>query len=152
MTAYAGFITTKGRSGELGSPRKALGYITLGAADANGTTVSTLATTDTITWTNIIPGKFKVIGGAIWGVEPDVHATPTGTLKIGNSDDDDGYLVTTGEAVGLSNSLAEAWVRKFDGALLGTTISNGSIVLTPVANVATIGSGKIWIELEVEGV
>lgn len=152
MTAYVGFTTRKAGAGERGLYQKFLGYITLGSADANGTTVSTCATTDTITWSGVLPDKFKVIGGAAWGVETDTNATPTHKFTIGNSDDADGYLVETTGAVNRSNSLAQQFCVKFDGALIGTTISNSSIVLTPTANPATIGSGKVWIELEIEGV
>lgn len=149
MAALTGTVQVAGKSGSVGRQFVAKGSYTLGGALANA---------DTITWTNLLPdpNTCKVVSGRIYGPELDTNATPTMLFTIGDGTDADGYLLSKGGAVTLSNSLANQLMYEFDGAIIcaaAGTAESRNVVLTVTAAVATgATSGTIWIELLLEGV
>lgn len=150
MTALTGTVVTQGKNGELGQQYTCVGTYTLSGA---------LVAADTITWTNILPkGKFKIVTGRYYSPELDTHASPTGTIIIGDGTDTDAYLTTTNvglpaqaPANGLPLSIG------MDGASIGTTFGSTTslrnVVLTVVGVMATsVTSGTIRVEFVIEGV
>lgn len=153
MTDYTGTVVRAGRPGEVGVLTLARGYY-----DLTGAITGHASTGDTITWTNFFadgPCAFIVRDFWIDCPELDTSASPTGTLQAGNSDDDNGYVVTQGLAVGLQNSLAQnlrIGPRVSSGSLFDTQLTNRDLIVhfnTALATSAT--SGRINVNAWVEG-
>lgn len=143
MAAYTGTNVKKGKNGELGQEYTATGYYDL---------TTGLANADTITFSGLLPiGGYRAVKGKVWGVEIDTNATPTGTFVVGTATDDDGFLTTKGAAVGLQNSLGGQLCYIFDGAQIGTVITDTDLIVKMNAAVATgATSGRLWVELVCE--
>jgi hypothetical protein len=141
MTALTGTNVLSAPKWQAGLQYTAVGYYTLGGAIVSG---------DTITWTNILPGTgnpVKLLGFRVWGQELDTNASPTGTLKIGDANDDDGYLTskTAGDATGQMQFFGDgAYIGGQTGAASGQ--ASASIIATVGGTLATAASsGTIWI-------
>lgn len=133
MTALVGTIVQEGRW-LAGQEFTAVGKYTLVGAIVSG---------DTITWSNLLPtNDVQVLSVVRYGQELDTNATPTGTEKIGDGTDDDGYLTskTSGDATG-------QFQMHGDGAIIGTSDQVGrNVVLTAGGTIATAAStGTVWI-------
>lgn len=136
MAAITGSNYTSKPRWERGYAFKASGYATH----------ATVATGDVITWTNILPEDgvtikaFKIYSDK----EVDTNASP-GTFKVGNSDDDDGFLAARSMGTA-GDGITAAGV----GALVGTYITNRSVVAT-LGTVGTAASNVTWfIEIDYE--
>jgi hypothetical protein len=140
MANFAGTVTGGNPPYNPGYDHTVVGTLTL---------ASGLANTDTITWTNILPDTPVTIRSVrLIAPELDTGATPTGTIVVGNSDDDDGYILVAGMAVGLQNSLASPLLLAGTGLLMDTKVSNRTIIATVKSAVATAASSGV-IRLEV---
>lgn len=112
-----------------------------------------LNTDDTYEVDNLFPTDvYDVIieSGRVFCPRLDTNASPTATFAIGDSDDDDGLLVTKGATVALVNSLVNQVNYEFDGALIKnkTTITGKKLILTPKANPTTgVTTGDIFIDV-----
>ena len=144
MTALVGTVTIPGKGGLVGVQHTALLEYTLTGALVNA---------DTITWSNVIPnGGATVVDVQLATPELDTNATPTMLFEVGNSDDRDGYILSHGGALTLSNSLADQMSAIGTGALIGTKVTNRDIVLTVTAAVATgATSGRILLKVLLQG-
>lgn len=145
MTAYNATIDVPGLSGELGKQLMAVGHFALTGALVAG---------DTITFPNILPQNgAKVIYSRTAHPELDTNASPTGTLKVGNTDDDDGYhlLYNVGAPV-VAPANGGQMGNTGTGALIGTVVNNRDIVMTVVGVMATsITTGTIFLFVTLEG-
>lgn len=150
MTDYSATVDVPGRAGELGTQYWASGYYTLtGAITGHATTG------DTITFTNILPqGGAYVRDVVVAYPELDTSASPTGTMIVGNSDDDNGYIIT--QNIGLAaqapaNGLQMS-ARGTVGELLNTLVTNRDIIIEFTAALATSAtSGTIRLSALLEG-
>lgn len=146
MTAYS--VTSHdipGRGGEVGNQFMATSHYALTGA---------LVAADTITFTNLLPKAGGVIVAVdIFSPELDTDATPTGTWKVGNTDDDDGYVLTSN--IGLPTQApanGQQISHHGTGALIGTTVTNRDVVVTIVGVMATSATtGTIGIRVLIEG-
>lgn len=135
MTDYAMTLANEPRW-EPGKTFTVLAYYALTGAVASG---------DTFTATNMLPAqKVEVISGKLFGKEMDTHASPTGTVIVGDGTDTDAYLAS--QVWGSANQQFHA---DFDGAVLGTTnAASRNIVSTLGGTVATAASsGTVWKEV-----
>ena len=149
MTNYNATIDVPGKRGELGMQFTASGFYALG-----GAITGHASTGDTITFPNILPnGGVKVLAVEVSAPELDAHATPTGTMIVGNSDDDNGYIAVTSVAVNKSNSLAEGLFRKSSNEeLIGTKVTNRDIIIEFVSALessVTTGTVRLNVLYEV---
>lgn len=149
MTDYSATIDVEGRAGRIGQQLTASGYYTL-----TGGITGHASTGDTITFSNIIPRSgAKVVGLQVVSPELDTDASPTGTFIVGNSDDDNGYVLT--ENCGLP-AQAPANGKQLSvtgtGALIGTVVTNRDIIIEYTAALATSAtSGTIRLNVILEG-
>lgn len=151
MADYSATIDVPGKGGDIGTQFKASGYYALtGAITGHATTG------DTITFTNILPfGGAKVLEVEVVCPELDTDATPTGTMIVGNSDDDNGFITTqnVGKPAQLPANGAQLIAKSFDGALLNTHITNRDIIIEFTAALATSAtSGTVRLNVLLEAV
>lgn len=144
-TAYTGTVSVKGKAGGNGEQRQAQGYYDLTGA---------IIINDTITLSGIIPqGGAWVRDVELIAPELDTSASPAGTVIVGNSDDDDGFIKARGVAATLDNSLAEdILIKSSDGALINTFVTNPDIVIKfPAAPATSATTGTIYLKVLLEG-
>ena len=139
MAAITGTVTAVGKNGEKGMLYFARGVFTFSAA---------LVTTDTYNISNLLPrGGARIVAGRIVGSKMDTNATPQLAFRIGNSDDDDGYLTQQTQGTGTQTGFS------FDGALVNQVVTNRNLSMTVNTNPATgATSGTFNIELLLEAV
>jgi hypothetical protein len=149
MTVYSATIDIKGKAGRIGQQLTASGTYTL-----VGGITGHASTGDTILFENIIPrGGAKVVAVQVVSPELDTNASPTGTFIVGNSDDDNGFVIT--ENCGLP-VVAPANGKQLSvtgtGALIGTAVTNRDIIVEYTAALATSAtSGAIRLNVILEG-
>ena len=102
-----------------------------------------VVTADTFTFSGMFPGNsFQPIDVEVWGAELDTNASPTATIIVGNSDDDNGYVTSK-----TAGGAAQQFYVKGDGDLLGDTLTNTSVVVTLGGTVGTAASsGNIFVK------
>lgn len=148
MADYTATVDVPGKGGDIGTQMVASGYYDLAGAITGHAT-----TGDTITFSDILPfGGAIVRDVEVVSPELDTNATPTGTLIVGNSDDDNGFITTTGIAV--ETTVATPLVLKsFDGALLNTHVTNRTVIIEFTAALATSATtGRVRLNLLLEAV
>ena len=149
MTVYSATVDVEGRAGRIGQQLTASGtYTFLGAITGHATTG------DTILFENIIPRSgAKVVAVQVVSPELDTNATPTGTFIVGNSDDDNGYVLT--ENCGLPAVLPANGKQLSvtgTGDLIGTAVTNRDIIVEYTAALATSAtSGALRLNVILEG-
>lgn len=147
MTALTGTNTYSNvGSGALGTQRTITGTYALAGA---------LVAADTITWSKLLPlGGGRVVRVELAFPELDTDTTPTGTWKVGDGTDDDGYILLSN--IGLpaqapANGLQ--MVQVGTGALIGTVVTGRDVVLTVVGTMATSATtGTILLNVTLESV
>lgn len=151
MTEYLATIDNPGRGGERGQQFLASGYYDLAGAITGHAT-----TGDTIKFANILPyGGVYVREVSVVCPELDTNSSPTGTMIVGNTDDDNGYITTTN--VGLpAQAPANGYplkINSFDGALINTHVTNRDIIIEFTAALTTSATtGRIRLSALIEGV
>lgn len=129
MAAITG-TAVDGKLGLVGARRPVKGVFTFAAA---------LSTGDTYTITDLFPYPVIVHGVKVVGTVMDTHATPTLAITVGNSDDADGFLKNI-----VIKQTTQTNIEGFDGALIGTVISNKDVTLTVSANPGTGATSGTW--------
>lgn len=150
MTNYSATIDNPGRGGEVGVQNWASGYYTLAGAITGHS-----STGDTITFSNILPEGGAIVRDVVVAYpELDTNGTPSGTMIVGNTDSDDGYIIT--QNVGLAAQVPangqQMIARGTVGDLLNTRVTNRDIIIEFTAALATSATaGTIRLSALLEG-
>jgi hypothetical protein len=106
------------------------------------TIATTLASADTITWTNALPnmGGVTVLDVLVDGVPMDKHGSPTGTFILGTTTDTNGLIIAGAASLAVPQTGA--------GAQIGAVVTDTDIILTLGGTVATGGAdgdGDVYV-------